>query len=178
MAGSPAAIAVFADCGATDHAALQERVGAILARKGVHVLCLCQEDAFPNALVHGAKTAGGMVTLFATQDVATAGKGVTVNAYGSAGEARLAIGERAEALIGLPARIAAVSDLYLSWEGAGGALSGKPVGLLNQKKAFEVVKGFVSDVATVGLGSTEKLVQFSDSFEDLLNRIAKVQRAS
>ena len=86
-------------------------------------------------------------------------------------EARAQTIRRADALLGLPSGLGPVSDLYLCWADARHAGRTLPVGLLNHKRAFEVVRGFIGDVASVGLERTDHLIQFSDSVEDLIARL-------
>jgi len=110
------------------------------------------------------------ITLVTTREGEVA-PGVEVVRAGDRAQARAEAIGRADALLGLPSTLGPVSELYLCWVDARAAGRAMPVGLLNQKKAFEVVRGFIGDVASVGLERTDRMIQFSDSIEDLIARL-------
>ena len=51
---------------------------------------------------------------------------------------------------------------------------GKPVLLYNRNNAFEVLRGYVADVVSHSVRRHDRLIQFSDSIEDLWNRISRL----
>ncbi|WP_196259290.1 hypothetical protein [Pelagibacterium limicola] len=168
-------VAVFADCGVTQHQAQYRQVGESVARKKAHLVCIACNGEWPRALVDSALAHGGTVTVCSsggkTLDVP---RGVTVEMADDVRAAGARAALLGQALVALPGGLGAVSALYSAWVDTGGTEAGKPVGLLNQQGAFEVVRGFITDIASVGLGGVDHLVQVSDSFEDLWTRLARI----
>lgn len=174
MAGL-SSVTVFADCGVTPHQAQYRHVGEAVARKRVHLVCIACNGEWPRALVDSALAHGGKVTVCtAGEAMLNVPRGVTVERADDIRAAGARAAELGQALVALPGGLGAVSALYNAWTDAGGSESGKPVGLLNRQSAFEVVRGFLTDIAAVGLGGVDHLVQVSDSFEDLWNRLARI----
>lgn len=169
-------IAVFADCGVTSHQALYRQVGSAIAKHGAHLVCVARNGQWPRALVDSAFASGGKVTIMVGSTSIPSGipQGVTVRHWHSDIEAGKASVQEAEAILGLPGGIDNAAALYSAWTQAGGAQSQRPVGLLNRDRAFEVVRGFVADIAAVGRGNVDTLVQFSDNFEDLWGRLTRL----
>lgn len=169
-------VAVFADCGVTAHQALYRQAGATIARNGAHLFCLARNGQWPRALVESALAGGGRVTVAAgpSQRRLTVPQGVTVLTEATDEAAAARIVEAGQVVIGMPGSIDTAGALYAAWTAAGGALSKRPMGLLNHNRAYEVVKGFASDVATVGRGNIDAMLQISDSFEDLWNRLTRL----
>ncbi|RDE10510.1 hypothetical protein [Pelagibacterium lacus] len=171
-----ASIAVFADCGVTPHQAQYRAAGAVAARHGMHVICTARNGQWPQALVDSALAEDGVVTVVSgpsTRDLRVPG-GVSVQRCDSEIQAGIKAVQMAQAVIGMPGCIETTAALYAAWTGAGGAASQRPVGLFNRDRAFEVVRGFAADIAGVGRGNIDTLVQFSDNFEDLLNRLTRL----
>ncbi|WP_127145605.1 hypothetical protein [Pelagibacterium montanilacus] len=171
-------VAVFADNGTTAHAALYGEVGEWLARRGALIVVVTDKGSAPAHLVAGALRAGGEVLMIGREDDAIKAplEGARIERVQTRAEALAMAARDAQALIGLPGRLDSAADLHAAWISAGGAASGKPVGLLNRKRAFEVVRGFIGDVASVGLGrGTDDLVQFSDTIEDLWTRLSRLK---
>lgn len=168
-------VTVFADCGVTAHQAQYRHVGEAVARKKAHLVCLACNGEWPRALVDSALAHGGKVTVCTAGDAALdVPRGVAIERAGDIRTAGARAALLGEALIVLPGGLGAVSALYNAWADGGGPQGGKPVGLLNRHSAFEVVRGFLTDIAAVGLGGVDHLVQVSDNFEDLWGRLARV----
>jgi predicted Rossmann-fold nucleotide-binding protein len=168
-------VTVFADCGMTSHQAQYRHVGEAIARKKAHLICIACNGEWPRALIDSALAHGGKVTVCAADGTPLKlPRGVTVETAGDARDAGARAALLGQALVALPGGLGAVSALYNAWTDAGGSESGKPVGLLNRHGAFEVVRGFMTDIAAVGLGSVDQLVQVSDNFEDLWTRLARI----
>ncbi len=73
-----------------------------------------------------------------------------------------------DAYIGLPGSIGSVTSLYETWIDTG---ADKPVALLNRNRAYEVIRGFASDVLSHSVREWERKLQFADSIEELWNRL-------
>ncbi|MEQ8444591.1 MAG: hypothetical protein RIB57_01755 [Pelagibacterium sp.] len=170
------AVAVFADTGVTAHQALYRQAGATIARNQAHLHCIARNGQWPRTLVESALAGGGRVTV-ATGPVARrldVPQGVEIVVEETEAAAAARIVEAGQALIGLPGGIDTIAALYSAWVAAGGAQSERPVGLLNQGRAYEVVRGFAGDVAAIGRGNIDALIQISETFDDLWNRLARL----
>lgn len=169
-------LAVFGDTGATRYQEIYRQAGEALARAGAQVVCVGDQNDYPRAFVQAILGAGGKVSMIAVEGgtLPDVPLGVEIRFVATREDAALQAMQTTDAIFALPAGIATTAALYHAWVAAGGAKSGKPVGLLNRDRAFEIVRGFVSDVANVGLGNTEKQIQISDNIEDLLNRLMRV----
>jgi hypothetical protein len=77
----------------------------------------------------------------------------------------------ADGFIGLPGSLASAASLYGVWVAAGAAGGRKPVVLLNRNRAFEVMRGFTADVVSHSVRGHDRVIQFTDSIEDLWNRV-------
>ncbi|MHB1111507.1 MAG: hypothetical protein ACYCZU_14470, partial [Devosia sp.] len=88
-------------------------------------------------------------------------------------DARLArIAALATVFVGLPGSLASASSLYSAWVKAGGGAGGKPVVLFNRNRAFEVLRGLSADVLSHSLKRHDRYVVFTDSIEDLWNKVS------
>lgn len=169
-------VAIFADCGITAHQAQYRQAGTSVAQQDARVVCVGCGGQWPQAVVDSALGAGGSVTVMvgpAAQNP-TLPSGVHIERFESDDEAAMGAVRASQAVIGLPGGIATMRTLYAAWAGAGGAACGRPVGLLNRDRAFEVVRGFLFDVAAPGRGNIDSLVQFSDNFDDLWNKLTRL----
>lgn len=183
MAAEPAAlrptIAVFASDqgpGDPERASIMSLVGAILARKGVRIVCLCLAEGrnLPVPLITSARSSGGEVLLVAGSDVVVppALKAISIETIESP-EARIArVAKLADAFVGLPGSLASTAGLYRSWVAAGAGPSGKPVVLLNRNRAFEVVRGMSADVLSHSVKQFDRMAVFTDNVDDLWNKVA------
>lgn len=169
-------VAVFADCGDTSHLADYRQAGLVIGRHGAHLYCLARDGQWPRALVESALAAGGLVTVATgpTERPPSVPQGVTVITEASEALAARAIVAASQVIVGLPAGIETVSALYGAWSASGGAAGGRPVGLLNRNRAYEVVRGFTNDIAAVGRGNIDSLIQISDNFDDLWGRLTRL----
>ncbi|MCD7059413.1 hypothetical protein [Pelagibacterium xiamenense] len=169
-------VAVFADAGETEYAALYREVGKLLRNRRVSVVLAAADGRYPADIVAGAAGGEAAVTLVCAEPERPAGlpDRVAVEPATDARDAARFAAEAADALIGLPGGVASAAALYRAWTDVGGPASGKPVGLLNRKKAFEIVRGFISDVAAPGLGSTDQMIVFADGVDDLLGKLKRL----
>lgn len=174
--GKLQAVTVFADCGVTPHQPQYRHVGEFIARRKVRLVTVARNGEWPNALVDTVLAHGGKATVVTVSgdDGIDVPHGVGIEFAPDERAAGLRAAELGDAIIGLPCGLEATAMLYAAWSDAGGARSGKPVGLLNRRQAFEVVRGFLTDVATVGLGGVDHLVQVSENFEDLWSRLTRL----
>lgn len=172
-------LAVFASDrgpGTPERASIMSQAGTYFARKGARIICLAQNDVIPVPLITSARAAGGEVLIVGEEAFSAprALSSIPVERVDDP-EARLRfIGERAHAFIGLPGSLASVSALYAAWSRAGGASSHKPVVLLNRDNAFEVIRGFAADVLSHSVSHSERLVQFSETIEDVWARVQRL----
>src|SRR5690606_777377 len=91
----------------------------------------------------------------------------------AAREERLArVAELASVLVGLPGSLISASNLYATWVRGGGGAGGKPVGLLNRNRAFEVMRGMAQDVLSHRLRRHDRYVVFTDNVDDLWNKVS------
>jgi hypothetical protein len=169
-------VAVFADCGVTAHQAQYRQAGASVARHGARLICVARNGQWPQALIDSAFAAGGAITVFTGPGEANLGlpHGIVLERCETDQDAAVSAVRQSQAIIGLAGGIDTAAALYAAWTGAGGANSQRPVGLLNRDRAYEVVRGFVGDIAANGRGGVDGLIQFSDSFEDLWNRLTRL----
>lgn len=169
-------VAIFADCGVTAHQALYRQAGETIARHGAHLYCLACNGQWPRALIESALASGGRVTV-ATGPMSrrlSVPQGVNVLDEASNEQAAIRIVGAGQVVIGMPGGIDTAATLYSAWAAAGGAQSNRPVGLLNHNRAYEVVKGFAGDVASVGRGNIDALIQVAETFDDLWNRLTRL----
>lgn len=169
-------IVAFADCGVTSHQALYRQVGTSVARHGAQLICIGRKGQWPQALVESAFAGGGAVKVMVgpSPSALALPQGVAVETFASDREAARAGVQAAQTVLGLPGGIDTAASLYAAWTEAGGAASGRPVGLLNRDRAYEVVRGFIVDVAAHGRGNVETLIQFADNFDELWTRLTRL----
>lgn len=176
MAGKPT-LAVFAsDLGPGDpeRSSIMSQAGSILARRGARIVCLAEQEAIAVPLITSARAAGGEVLIIADDElkVPAALADVPIERIGDR-ELRLArVAALATVFVGLPGSLASTSSLYSSWVKAGGGAGGKPVVLLNRNRAFEVMRGMAADVLSHSLRRHDRYVVFTDSIEDLWNKVS------
>lgn len=176
MAGKPT-LAVFAsDLGPGDpeRSSIMSQAGSLLARRGARIVCLAEQEAIAVPLITSARAAGGEVLIIADDElkVPAALADVPIERIGER-ELRLArVAALATVFVGLPGSLASASGLYSSWVKAGGGAGGKPVVLLNRNRAFEVMRGMAADVLSHSLRRHDRYVVFTDSIEDLWNKVS------
>jgi hypothetical protein len=170
------AVAVFADLGETRYRALYRQAGGVIAARGGTLIVLPRAGQYAHHLVEGTLAGGGRAVLVGhPRDLPTlAPEGATIEKLEPDAGARAHAGAMADAFVGLPGKLDPTAELYRTWLAAGGAASGKPIGFVNRKHAFEVVRGFVHDVLAVGKPGADRSVQFADNFEDLWSRLSRV----
>ncbi|MGV3652510.1 MAG: hypothetical protein ACO1OK_13890 [Devosia sp.] len=174
-AGMPA-VAIFASDrgpGDAERAALMTQVGKHLADHRAHTVCLVEGVGAPVPLITSARRAGGRVSLVADETFRppSAFDGIPIERIADP-EARLArLIALADVLVALPGSLASATQLYLAWARSKRIEGGKPIIFFNRNGAFEVVRGFLADVASHNTPHLDRLVQFTDSPEDLWNKI-------
>ena len=169
-------IAIFASDrgpGDAERAALMTQVGKHLADHRAHIVCLAEGVGAPVPLITSARRAGGHVSLVADETFRAPASfdGIPVERIADP-EARLArLIALSDVLVALPGSLASASQLYLAWVRSKRSQAGKPIIFFNRNGAFEVVRGFLADVASHNMPHLDRAVQFTDSPEDLWNKI-------
>jgi len=176
-------IAVYASAtadGDPDWAKVMTNVGMVLARNNVRMVCPAGDGMLCRPLVTSARSAGGTVLLIADSalDDASVPSGVLVEIVDEVHARRQRISDLAEAFIGLPCTLTAIQSLYASWILSGGGESGKPVALLNRNRAFEVFRGYTNDVLSQGLENADRLMMFSENFDELWGKLRRTLGAT
>lgn len=180
MAAEPATVrptlAVFASHqgpGDPERASIMSQVGAIFARRGARIVCLAEAGALPVPLITSARSSGGEVLMIGDGlvSVPSALAAVPIEHIAEA-EARIArIAALADGFVGLPGSLASSAGLYRAWVAAGAGPGRKPVVLLNRNRAFEVVRGMSADVLSHSVKQYDRIAVFTDSIEDLWNKV-------
>jgi len=172
-------LAVFASDrgpGDAERSSIMSQTGAYLARKGARIVCLAENGVVPVPLITAARAAGGEVTIVADESIVlpSALSGVPMEVVADRAERMGRIGAMADAYVALPGSLASASSLFAAWT-AGRALGRAcPVVMLNRHRAYEVMRGYAADVLSHGLKGYDRAVQFSDSIEDLWNRVSRL----
>jgi hypothetical protein len=172
-------IAVFASDkgpGDAERASIMSQAGTYFARKGARIICLAEGKSVPIPLITSARAAGGEIVVVGDANFALprALASVPFEQFTEPGQRFERVAALADAFVGLPGSLASISNLYLSWLKAGGGAGGKPVVFYNRNHAFEVLRGYAADVVSHSVPHHERLMQFSDSIEDLWNRVARL----
>jgi predicted Rossmann-fold nucleotide-binding protein len=170
-------LAVFASDhgpGDPERASIMAQAGALLARRGARLVCLAEGGSVPVPLITSARAAGGEVLILAdaTVKVPAALATVPLERLADSEERVARIATLAHLFVGLPGSLASAGSLYRSWVRAGGGTSNKPVVLLNRNRAFEVMRGMSADVLSHSMKRHDRIVVFTDSIEDLWNKVA------
>ena len=158
--------------GDAERASIMSQVGTYFARKGARMSCLAEGNTTAIPLVTSARAAGGEIIVIGDEsfNLPRALSSVPLEKIADP-EARFArVAALADAFVGLPGSLASISSLYLSWLKAGGGAGGKPVVFYNRNNAFEVLRGYASDILSHSIPHHERLIQFADSVEDLWTR--------
>jgi hypothetical protein len=177
-AGRPT-VAIFASDkgpGDAERASIMSQAGTYFARKGARIICLADGKWVAIPLITSARAAGGEIVVVGdeTFSLPRALINIPLEQFPEAEQRLARIGALADAFVGLPGSLASISNLYLSWLKAGGATAGKPVVFYNRNNAFEVLRGYVADVVAHSVPHHERLIQFSDSIEDLWARVSRL----
>jgi len=168
-------IAIFASDkgpGDAERASLMSEVGRIFARKGARILCLAEGGIIPVPLIKAAYAANGNVEILADADIAlpAALANVPVTVLPDHAERLAYMAAHASVLVGLPGSLASATSLFRTW--ARGA--GVPVVVLNRHKAFDVLKGFASDVLAPSVSGYDRNIQFAETADELWNKVVWV----
>jgi hypothetical protein len=172
-------IAIFASDkgpGDAERASIMSQAGTYFARKGARIICLAEGQSVPIPLITSARAAGGELIVIgdASFSLPRALSSVPFEQLTEAGQRFERVATLCDVFVGLPGSLASISNLYLSWLKAGGGAGGKPIVLYNRNNAFEVLRGYVADVVSHSVPHHDRLIQFSDSIEDLWTRVARL----
>lgn len=172
----PPTLAVFASDkgpGDPERASIMSQAGTLLARRGARLVCLAEGGGLPVPLITSARAAGGDVLILADAEarVPAALASVPLERLPDVEQRLVRIAGLADLFVGLPGSLASAANLYRSWVRAGGGAGGKPVVLLNRNRAFEVMRGMSADVLSHSVKRHDRMVVFTDSIDDLWNKI-------
>lgn len=172
-------LAVFASDkgpGDAERSSLMSQAGTHLARRGARIVCLAEGGVIPVPLITAARAAGGSVELVAdgTIILPPALSGVTMNVLADKQERLAKLAQCVEAVVVLPGSLASATALFGVWAAARAQGRTLPVVMLNHHRAYEAIRGYAADVLSPGLAGYERSVQFSDSIEDLWNRVSRL----
>lgn len=166
-------VAIFASDkgpGDPERASLMSEVGRVFARKGARMLCVAEQGAIPVPLITAARAAGGSVEVLADESIALPPAlqtvPITILPDRAARQAQLV--RTASVFVALPGSLASIMALFGSWATG----PSRPVVMLNRHRAFEVVRGFATDVVSHSVSGYDKHIQFADSVDDLWNKAA------
>jgi hypothetical protein len=172
-------LAVFASDkgpGDPERASIMSQAGAYFARRGARIACFADRGGICIPLVTSARAAGGEVLIIADGDFrlppALAGLGLEI--LPGRDEALKRVATLCDAYVGLPGSLASIHALYSAWVAGGSGLTRKPVLFLNRHGAFEVLRGYSADILSHRMRDLDKVVQFSDSIEDLWSRVSRL----
>lgn len=179
MAGKPLVLAVFASDrgpGDPERSSIMSQAGGYFAKRGAKLLCLAEGDIIPVPLVTAARAAGGDVQIVADSSIVLprALAAVPIEVVADRTERFARVAALADAYVGLPGSLASVTGLFGSWTSGKQAGRKSPVVLLNKHRAYEVLRGYAADVLSPGLRGHDRVVQFSDSIEDVWNRVVRL----
>ncbi len=170
-------VAVFASDqgpGDPERASLMSEFGRVFARKGAALVCLAENGVIPVPLITAARTAGGTVDVLADTSIIMppALSSVPVSVVPERKERLARLSETASVFVGLPGSLASITALFGTWTNA----HGRPVVLLNRHKAFEVIRGFATDVLAASMSGSDRRIQFADSVDDLWNKVSAIEQ--
>ena len=170
-------VAVFASDkgpGDPERASLMSEFGRVFARKGARIVCLADAGSVPVPLIAAARMAGGRVDVLAEADLLLppALEGVAVTVLPDRTERLARLTAMASVLVGLPGSLASVTALFGAWSVG----AGRPVVLLNRHKAYEVVRGFATDVLSAAMPGHDRKVQFAESVDELWNKVVAIDQ--
>ncbi|WDR02717.1 hypothetical protein PSQ19_00275 [Devosia algicola] len=176
-------LAVFASDkgpGDAERASIMGQAGTYLARRGAKILCLAENGILPVPLITAARAAGGAVTIIADAGMVLprALASIPVEIIADRDQRWTRVGELADAFVGLPGSLDSSTGLFGSWTSAKAAGHYCPVVFLNKHRAFEVLRGYAADVLSPGLKGHERIVQFTESIEDLWSRVSRLLNES
>jgi predicted Rossmann-fold nucleotide-binding protein len=168
-------VAIFASDkgpGDPERSSLMGEVGRVFARKGARMLCLAEGGALPVPLITAARTAGGTVEVVADASIVLppALADVSITVLPDAAERHAYLSQSSIAFVALPGSLASVSALFGAWSVG----AGRPVVMLNRHRAFEVLRGFATDVMAASVPNYDRNIQFAETVEDLWNKVVWV----
>ncbi len=168
-------VAIFASDkgpGDPERANLMSEVGRVFARKGARILCLAEAGVIPVPLITAARAARGSVEVFADTGIVLppALSGVPITVLPDHAERLAYLAAKASALVALPGSLASATALFQTWASS----ANLPVLMLNRHRAFEVIRGFATDVMAPAVPGFDRNIQFAESVDDLWNKLVWV----
>lgn len=172
-----ATLAVFASDhgpGDPERSSLMSYTGNMLARRRARLVSVAHDGYVAVPMITGARMAGGDVLVIADEatPMPEALSEVPVERFADPEERLRRVAGLADLFVGLPGSLASAADLYGAWTRTEGGAGRKPVVLLNRHRAFEVMRGLAADVLSHSVPRHDRMLVFTDSNEDLWNKIA------
>ncbi len=169
-------VAIFASDkgpGDPERASLMSEVGRVFARKGARILCLAESGIIPVPLITAARTAKGAVEVLADQGIVLppALMDVPIKVLPDQAERLAYLAANASALVALPGSLASATALFRTWA----STTNLPTVMLNRHRAFEVLRGFSTDVLAPAVPAFDRNIQFAETVEDLWNKVVWVR---
>jgi hypothetical protein len=157
-----------------------QQAGTYFARRGAGLVCLAEGNVIGVPLIQAARAAGGEITLVADMayEPPSALADLPVERLAGPEDRLRRVAELADGFVGLPGSLATAAALWQAWQAAGGGNCGKPVVLLNRRGAFEIMRGYSVDILAHGLKHPERIIQFSETIEDLWVRLTRMLAAN
>jgi predicted Rossmann-fold nucleotide-binding protein len=172
-------LAVFASDkgpGDAERSSIMSQAGSYFARRGAGLVCLAENGVLPVPLITAARAAGGRVQIIGDDSIVLppALDGVPLELIAARAERAARVGALADALVALPGSLQSVSALFTTWTAAKANGLVRPVVMLNRHRAFEAVRGYAADVLSHSLPGHDRVVQFSESIEDVWARVSRL----
>ncbi len=159
--------------GDAERTAIMSQAGNLLARNGARIVCLAEDGVFPLALLTTAHLAGADIELVCDREtelppvLGDIEKTIIEN-----GKARYeTLAEKADCLVGLPGSLASVSSLFLT---IAELETVRPMVFLNRNRAYEIIRGFSSDVFFHSFQKAHRNVQFVETVEEIWPRVQRL----
>ena len=156
------------------------QAGAFFARKGARIVCIANEGHVCGPVLAGSKSNGGQILILADDAF------VVPRAFAEAEIERISdkamrskrAGQLSDAFVGLPGSLGSAMSLFDSWVKSGATGGSIPVALLNRNRAFESLRGFAADVASVRVRDLDRKLIFADNLDDLWRGVQKATGTS
>lgn len=162
--------------GDPERASIMTQAGTYFAKNGASIFSLAEDGVIAVPLITSARAAGGEVRVI--QDMETnmppALDGIPCEVIPDRPQRIARMVQGSDMIIGLPGSLASAASLHAAWAAARASGAHRPVVLLNRNRAFEVLRGFTADVVSHKVRHYDRLVQFTDSVEDMWSRISRL----
>ncbi len=159
--------------GDAQRTAIMSQTGNLLAKHGAKIVCLAENDIFPLPLITSAQLAGAEIELICDRQYSLPKtlKNITIHVIEKRDDRVKALAKIADCFICLPGSLASTTSHFLTIADLGAQ---KPMVFLNKNKAFEIVRGFSSDVFVHSFAKAHRNVQFVENVEDIWPRVEKL----